>query len=44
MEKYFSAATFGTLVVFALALYLIMYLTKPAAAAGSVTVSAQPTA
>lgn len=30
MGQYFNLATFGTLVVFALALYLVMYFTKPA--------------
>lgn len=35
MEKYFNLATFGTLAVFALVLYAIMYFTKPAASTSS---------
>jgi len=43
MEKYFNLATFGTLAVFALVLYAIMYFTKPAASPSPITVSTPAT-
>lgn len=40
MEKYFNLATFGTLVIFAVALYAIMYFTAPAKPAVTITAPA----